>query len=65
GSGTEDLFKTFFAPASKFEHVNTPGEESYAFEYVDPKGEFLEINSETNFINVLMYPQLVVKGKAA
>ncbi|CEF89551.1 hypothetical protein [Pseudomonas phage vB_PaeM_PAO1_Ab17] len=65
GSGTEDLFKTFFAPASKFEHVNTPGEESYAFEYVDPKGEFLEINSETNFIDVLMYPQLVVKGKAA
>lgn len=56
-----DSFKTFFAPAEKFDLVNTLGEEAYAFEYADPKGEKIEIQSESNFLNVLRRPAVVVR----
>ena len=63
--GVSDLFVTYFSPANKFEFVNTMGEEAYAFEYTDPKGEKIEIQTESNFINVLRRPAGVVRGYTA
>ena len=56
-----DLFETYYAPAGKFDLVNTLGEKMYAFEYRDPRGEKHEIQTETNFINVLRRPNCIVE----
>lgn len=61
-SSTGDEFITYFAPADKFDLVGTSGQEAYAFEYADPKGEKITIETETNFLNVLRRPQLIVKA---
>lgn len=60
--GVEDLFVTYYGPANKFDFVNTVGEEAYAFEFLDPKGEKIEIQSESNFLNVLRRPAGVVRA---
>lgn len=56
-----DSFKTYFSPANRFGLVNTLGEQLYMFETADPKGTRIEIESETNFVNALMRPALVVE----
>jgi hypothetical protein len=61
-TGMTDSFKTFFSPANKFDLVNTIGERLYAFEYRDNRGEKIEIQTETNFINMLRLPQAIVRG---
>ena len=60
--GVEDLFVTYYGPANKFDFVNTVGEEAYAFEFLDPKGEKIELQSESNFLNVLRRPAGVVRS---
>lgn len=60
--GVEDMFKTFYGPANKFEFVNTMGERAYMFEYPSTKGDKIEIETESNFINMVSRPQGVVKG---
>jgi hypothetical protein len=57
--GTQECFETYFAPANRFEFVNTMGERMYAFETQDPTQ--LKIESETNFINVVKKPALIQK----
>lgn len=57
---TNGEFITYFGPADKFDLVGTVGQEAYAFEYADPKGEKITIETETNFLNVLRRPQLIV-----
>lgn len=59
--GVPDLFETYFAPKNDFDHVNTLGEKMYMTEYRDPRGQLIEIQSETNFINVLRRPGAVHK----
>lgn len=59
---TGEEFVTYFGPADKFDLVGTIGQEAYAFEYADPKGEKITIETETNFLNVLRRPQLIVKA---
>lgn len=59
--GVSDLFETYFAPANKFDLVNTLGEQMYAFEYADATGEKITLQSETNFINVLRRPNCIVE----
>lgn len=63
-SGGQDDFVTYFAPAQKFDLVGTVGQEAYVFEYADPKGEQIILESETNFLNVLRRPGLVVRAYA-
>lgn len=58
---TTESFETYFAPAEKFDTVNEVGQEAYVFEYADPKGEKIELQSESNFLNVLRRPMAVVK----
>lgn len=60
--GVSDLFKTYFSPANKFSFVNTMGEEAYVFEYPGDKDEEIVIQSESNFVNMLRRPQIVVRA---
>jgi len=57
-----DNFVEYFAPADHFDFVNTAGQELYAFEYSDSRGQLIEIQTESNFLHVLRRPQLIVKG---
>lgn len=60
-TGTSDMFKTYFSPANRFSHVNTLGEEAYAFTYRDPKDVEIAIQTESNFLNLIRRPAAVVK----
>lgn len=60
--GADGLFTTFFGPAFKFGYENTLGEEGYLWTYPDEKGGIIEIEHETNFINLLSRPQAVVRA---
>lgn len=59
--GTSDMFMTYFSPANKFSHVNTLGEEAYAFTYRDPKDEQIQIQTESNFLNLVRRPAALVR----
>ena len=57
-----DNFVQYFGPADHFDFVNTEGQELYAFEFGDNRGQMIEIQTESNFLNVLRRPQLIIKG---
>lgn len=59
--GTQDTFLSYFSPANRLDMVNTLGEEAYVFTFRDPKGQFIDIMSESNFINLVRRPQAVVR----
>jgi hypothetical protein len=59
------MFKTYFSPANKFSFVNTVGEEAYVFEYPSDKDDNILLQSESNFVNMLRRPQIVVRGYTA
>ena len=56
-----DAFRTYFSPCNRFSHVNTMGEPVYLFETADQKGVAIDLDSESNFVNALLRPQLVVE----
>lgn len=60
-----DNFVQYFAPADHFDFVNTEGQELYAFEYGDGRGQMIELQTESNFLHVMRRPQLVVRGTMA
>lgn len=60
-TGTEDMFITYFSPANKFSHVNTLGEEAYAFEYKDSTDEKIVLQTEHNALHLIRRPGAVVK----
>lgn len=62
---TADAFATYYAPANKFDLVNTIGVEAYVFEFADMKGSKIDIETESNFLNVLRRPQAVVVATMA
>lgn len=64
-TGTADTFMTYFSPANKFEHVNTLGEEQYMWTYRGPKDDKIEVQTESNFMNLIRRPQAVVRGTLA
>lgn len=59
---TSDAFKTYFSPANKFDLANTLGESGYLFVYEDGKGSKIEIESESNLLNIMRRPQVVVRA---
>lgn len=63
--GTMDTFYTYFAPADKFDLVNTVGQAAYMFEFRDPKGSKIELETESNFMNMIRRPAVVVRGTKA
>lgn len=60
--GTQDVFKTYFGPAERFDTVNTIGVEAYMFEFMNQTNTEILLQSETNFINMLRRPQVVVRA---
>lgn len=62
--GTE-IFKTYFAAANKFDLLGTIGERAYLFEYSGERGDKLVLESESNFLNAITRPAMVVKGVKA
>lgn len=54
-----DSFRTYFAPAERFDEVNTTAQESYYFEFPSQKMDKIEIETETNFVNALLRPDVV------
>lgn len=56
-----DAFRTYFSPANRFGLTNTLGERMYMFEYAAPNGTKVEIETESNFVNAIMRPAVVVK----
>jgi len=63
--GTTDSFVTYFSPANKLDFTNTMAERAYMFTFRSPKGESIEIDCESNWLNVLRRPQLVIKGNTS
>ena len=59
--GTE-AFKTFLAPANKFDLLGTTGERMYVFEYQSERGDKVILESEANFLNACTKPALIVRG---
>lgn len=59
--GTE-IFKTFLAPANKFDFLGSVGERMYAFEFASERGEKITIESEANFLNAVTKPAMMVRG---
>lgn len=55
-----DSFRTFFAPANKFASINQTAQEVYAFTYANEKDDIIELETETNFLNALVRPQIVM-----
>lgn len=60
-----DAFVTYFAPAERFGLVNTLGEQVYYFENPAPNGTAIEIESESNMVNCLLRPNLVVTATSS
>lgn len=63
--GGSALFKTYYAPANRFNTVNTTASEAYWFEYMNEKNDIIEIMSESNFLNALLRPQALVRVSIA
>jgi len=59
------LFKTYFAPANRFATVNQTAQEAYWFENMNEKDDFIEIMSESNFMNAVLRPQALVRVSIA
>ena len=56
-----DSFTSYFGPAFRFSHVNTLGEEAYVWTFRDPKDIEIQIQSESNFLNLVKRPQVVAR----
>lgn len=59
--GVRDMFKTYYAPANRFSSVNRRASMSYWFEYLNEKDDIIEIMTEQNFLNAMLYPGAVVR----
>ena len=55
-----DYFKTYFSPANRFFLVNTIAMPRYYFETPSMDGTEIKIDTESNFINALLRPELVI-----
>lgn len=64
-SGIEDAFVTYYGPANRFGYENTIAERFYMWAFRDPRLTEITIEAESNFINVLRRPDLVVGGVIA
>ena len=53
-------FKTFFAPAYRFDTVGSPGAERYMWTYEDRASSQIEVLTESNFLTMNSRPELVV-----
>lgn len=61
--GVQDMFKAFYAPAKRFDSLNSPAIEQYVWEFVDIAGETQEISyvGESNFLHFCGRPQAIIR----
>jgi hypothetical protein len=60
--GIRGAFKTYFAPANRFSSINRRAQGSYWYEYANEKDDLIEIMTEQNFLNAMLYPKSVVRS---
>jgi len=60
-----DNFKTYFAPAETFTSINKTAQEAYFAQKMDDWDSELQIRSESNFINVVRHPEVLVRVSIA
>lgn len=63
--GVDDAFVTYYGPANRFGYENTIAETEYLWTFKDPRATEITIEGESNFLNVLRKPQLVIRGFTA
>lgn len=59
--GVRGMFQTYYAPANRFSTVNRSAQGSYWFEYANQKDDIIEIMTEQNFLNAVLYPQAIIR----
>ncbi len=59
-----DIFRTYFSPANRFDMVGSMGEQMYLFEKMGLDQDKYELMSETNFLNAIRKPAMLVRGFA-
>lgn len=59
--GVRGMFQTYYAPANRFATVNRSAQGSYWFEYANQKDDIIEIMTEQNFLNAVLYPQAIIR----
>ena len=57
-----DYFRTYFAPAERFGLVNTLGMELYMFEFANAQGTSIDLETESNFLNFMQKPAVVIQA---
>ncbi|MBU1567440.1 MAG: major capsid protein [Proteobacteria bacterium] len=60
--GTMNTFKIHYAPANYLETVNTMGLAIYAKQTMEPKGRWVDINTESNPLPMCRRPGILVQG---
>lgn len=63
--GTNGVFKTHFSPANRFGLVNTLGEQVYMFESQALNGTSITLETESNWINTVLKPGIVIRGTSS
>lgn len=59
--GVQDMFQSYFAPALRFDTVNTVGQKVYYFEYMGEKMDKIEVMSESNVLNAVLRPEAIIR----
>ena len=60
-NGTRGMFETYFGPAQRIGYINTLGERRYVWTEMNKAQTEIEIDSESNFVNLIKRPQAVVR----
>lgn len=58
----DESFATFYGPPNRFGLVNTVAMPQYMWQFRDPRGTEITIESEMNMLNALKKPNFVAKG---
>lgn len=61
--GVPGLFKTYLAPADYNETVNRPGQRMYVKQYDMPNDKGVNLDSQTNNLNICTRPKCLIQGK--
>lgn len=59
--GVQDMFQTYYAPALRFNTVNTVGQSQYYFERMSEDNDIIKIQSESNMLNAVLRPQAIIR----
>lgn len=58
----DGAFTRFYGPANRFGLVNTTAMAEYLWQFRDPRGTEITLESESNFLHVMKRPNLVARG---